>query len=209
MPWVSRRANGSPNFDQPQVAHHLASRSASTAGAGSRARCRRCTGPPAASSRRAHRPCAASCVRAGVAQEVPGRIDEGVHGVGFAPRRARRTAGSVHWYERRRLRQRIAAAVGHQVLRQHHRQLLVRHRHLAAALAVDDAGSGSPSSAGARCPSRAGGTARACARGPVARAPRRSRRPRPGRSRPENSPEFTVHAVLGVGRAATAPARSS
>ena len=42
--------------------------------------------------------------------------------------------------------------------RQHHRQLVVRHRHVAAARRSGSSGSGSPSSAGARCPSRAGGT---------------------------------------------------
>ena len=108
------------------------SRSASTAGAGWRARCRRCTGPPAASSRRAHPPCA--------------RCHPGTHSAGStrtsrrrcpwcrsraAPRR--RTWDSCSLVEGRRLGQRIAAAVRHQVLRQHHRQVLLRHRHLAAA----------------------------------------------------------------------------
>ncbi len=42
--------------------------------------------------------------RAGVAQEVPGRIDEGVHGVGLAARRARRTSGSCTRRTRRSCR---------------------------------------------------------------------------------------------------------
>ncbi len=69
--------------------------------------------------------------KAGEAQEIPGRIHEGVHGVGFAPRigAALRALALV---ERRRLRQRIAAAIRHQVLRQAHRQVLVGHRHIAA-----------------------------------------------------------------------------
>jgi hypothetical protein len=48
-----------------------------------------------------------------------------------------RRAGPPHFgqaavAERRELRERIAAAVRHQVLGQHHRQLFVGHRHFAA-----------------------------------------------------------------------------
>ena len=76
-------------------------------------------------------------VGAGVARVVPGRIDEGVHGVGFAPRRlAAFRAGAIH--EIGALVERIAGAVGHAVLRQHHRQVLVGHRHVAAGRAMDD-----------------------------------------------------------------------
>ena len=68
-------------------------RSARTSGAGSRARRRRCTGRPASSSRRPRGPRALVVVRVEVAQEVPGGVDEGVHRVGLAARRRRRTSG--------------------------------------------------------------------------------------------------------------------
>src|SRR5205823_14358975 len=81
--------------------------------------------------------------RARLAHEVPGRVDEAVHGVGFAPGRpaALRTTALV---ERRAPGERIAAAIGHQVLGQHHRQLLVGHRHRAARAAVDDRNRAAP-----------------------------------------------------------------
>ncbi len=75
-------------------------------------------------------------VRAGEAQEIPGGIDEGVHGVGLAARAlSAARAGAAH--EGLALGQRIARAVGHQVLRQPHRQVGVGNRHLAAALAMN------------------------------------------------------------------------
>ena len=46
--------------------------------------------------------------------------------------------GHLHVEERRRLRERVAGAVRHEVLGQHHRELGVGHRHVAAARAVDD-----------------------------------------------------------------------
>src|SRR4029077_16947405 len=60
-----------------------------------------------------------------------------VHGVGLAARRAAalRAAALV---ERGRLGERVAAAVGAQVLGQHDRQLLIRYRYLPARAAVDD-----------------------------------------------------------------------
>ena len=76
-------------------------------------------------------------VRARVAHVVPRRIDERVHRVGLALRRlAARRARDVD--EVGALAQRIAAAVGHAVLGQHDRQVLLRHRHRAARLAMDD-----------------------------------------------------------------------
>ncbi len=76
-------------------------------------------------------------VRAGVAGEVPGRLDEGVHGVGFAlgwcaAFRARAYVELGHPGQRR------AGAIRHHVFGQHHRQLVFRHRHIATAVAVDD-----------------------------------------------------------------------
>ena len=78
-------------------------------------------------------------VRVEVAQEVPGGVDEGVHRVGLAARRARRSAG------RSVLTQSSAAASGDLALGrvvldvgQHDRQLVLGHRDDAAALAVDD-----------------------------------------------------------------------
>ena len=76
-------------------------------------------------------------LRVAVAHEVPGAVDEGVHRVGLAPRRpAARRAGDVQ--ERGVLVERVAGAVGDQVLGQDDRQVLLGHRHDAAGLAVDD-----------------------------------------------------------------------
>ena len=75
--------------------------------------------------------------RIGEAREVPGRIDEGVHGVGLAPRRAAALrAGDV--LPGRMAVERIARLVEGDVLRQRDRQVLRRHRHDAAFVAVDD-----------------------------------------------------------------------
>ena len=76
-------------------------------------------------------------IRARKAQVIPRRIDEGVHGVRLAPRRlvAFRTFGIE---KRRRFQQWIAAAVGYQIIRQLHRQLIVRYRHRPAGIAVND-----------------------------------------------------------------------
>ena len=76
--------------------------------------------------------------RIGEAREVPGRIDEGVHGVGLAARRPRRNAGRRHASRsdggragcRARRRMTSSGKID--------RQLLRRHRHDAAVLAVDD-----------------------------------------------------------------------
>ncbi len=125
--------------------------------------------------------------------EVPGRVDEGVHRVGLAPRRlAAARAGDM--LPGRMAVERIAGPV--------------EGRRRRAASPADPSpaparrrtsrsgspGSGSPSSAGARCPSRAGGTARLplghrpvaapLALEPVARLlPSRPRRSRPSRKR--------------------------
>ncbi len=90
-------------------------------------------------------------VGAGVAHEVPTRIDEGVHGVGFALGRfAALRAGHVD--ERRALVQRVAAAVGNQVFGQDDRQVFFRHRHRAAVIAVDDGNRRAPVALAAHAP---------------------------------------------------------
>ena len=90
-------------------------------------------GEPVLNPRIEHRPVV---VAARKPQEVPGRIHEGVHGVGFAPRRAAaaRTIGMQKFFV---FEQRVAAAVRHEVLRQQHRQCIVGYRHGAATRAVN------------------------------------------------------------------------
>ncbi len=90
-------------------------------------------------------------LRAGVAGEIPGRLDEGVHGVGFALGRlaAFRAAAFVEF---RHLRQRRTGAVRYHVFRQHHRQLVGRHRDVAASLAVDDRDRAAPVALAADAP---------------------------------------------------------
>ena len=71
-------------------------------------------------------------VVARVTEEIPGRIHEGIHGIGLALRRAA-ALGTLTLRNAAQLVQRIAGAVRHQILGQHHRKLLVGHRHIAAA----------------------------------------------------------------------------
>ena len=75
--------------------------------------------------------------RIGEPGKIPGGIDEGVHRVGFA---ARRTAafrtGDVA--PGRMAVERVAGLVEAHILRQHHRQLGLRHGEHATSLAVDD-----------------------------------------------------------------------
>ena len=142
MPWVSRLVNGSPTPQQAEIAHHL----------GPEARVEEVQdgvldaadvlidGQPVSRALIDHR---AVLVRARVAHVVPRGIDEGVHRVGFAARRAA-APGTLALVERRRPGERVAAAVRHQVLRQHHRKLIVRHRHLAAARAMDERDGATP-----------------------------------------------------------------
>ena len=76
-------------------------------------------------------------LRAGIARVVPGRFHEGIHGVGLAPcgAGALRTGTFVEF---RHLGQRRTGTVRYHILRQLHRQLVVRHRHIAASRAMDD-----------------------------------------------------------------------
>ena len=73
-----------------------------------------------------------------IAHEVPGRIHESVHGVGLAPRGFTAHRADHASVEAFVLVQRVARAVGYAVLRQHHRQVLLRHRHRAVFVTVDD-----------------------------------------------------------------------
>ena len=75
--------------------------------------------------------------RIGEAHEVPGRVDEGVHGVGLAPRRACALRARDVLPGRMAV-ERIARSVEGDVFRQRDRQIFFRHRHDAAFLAVDD-----------------------------------------------------------------------
>ena len=76
-------------------------------------------------------------VGAAIAQEIPGRLDKGVHGVGFAPRRlAAQGTGAVD--KGIQLGQRTAPFPAElHVHGKPHRQILFRDRHHAAAVAVD------------------------------------------------------------------------
>ena len=75
---------------------------------------------------------ASGVVGAGVAQEVPGGLHEGVHGVHFPPGRAV-ADGAGHLIERRQLRQGGAALPGDGDFQgQHHREIACRHRRQAA-----------------------------------------------------------------------------
>ncbi len=74
--------------------------------------------------------------RIGEAREIPGGIDKGIHGVGFALRLAAALrAGNV--LPGRMMVQRVAGPVERHILRQRHRQILVRYRHDAACRAMD------------------------------------------------------------------------
>ena len=83
--------------------------------------------------------------RVAIAHEVPARINEGVHGVGFAPRwfatggaRDTLVASWTRLVKTFVLVQRIARAIGDAVLRQHHRQIFFGHGHRAVFIAMDD-----------------------------------------------------------------------
>ena len=81
--------------------------------------------------------------RRGEAREVPGRVDEGVHRVGLAPRRpAALRAGRLR--PGRMPLQRVARLVEGRVVGQPHRQVLAPLRHDAAGRRSAGSGSGSP-----------------------------------------------------------------
>src|SRR6185312_936544 len=69
------------------------------------------------------------------AREIPGTIDEGVECVGLA-RRLAVALRAAHVLPARMMIERIAGPVEGHILGQHHRQLLVGHRHDAARCAM-------------------------------------------------------------------------
>ena len=76
-------------------------------------------------------------IGAAVAHVVPGGIDERVHRVRLAPR-GLAALRALAREEALVLVQRIAAAIRHEIFGQHDRQVLLRHGHRAAVVAVDD-----------------------------------------------------------------------
>ncbi len=89
--------------------------------------------------------------RIAVAHEVPRRIDERVHRVRLAAR-GLAALGAADVQEAGVLVQRVAGAVRDQVFRQHHRQVLLGHRHHAAVVAVDDGNRRAPVALAAHAP---------------------------------------------------------
>ena len=81
--------------------------------------------------------------RIGEAREIPRRIDKGIHGVGFARglSPALRTSDVLPG---RMMVERVAGLVERHILRQHHRQVLVGHRHHAACRTVDHGNRAAP-----------------------------------------------------------------
>src|SRR5471032_432972 len=94
---------------------------------------------------------AALVVRRGVTGVVPRGLDEGVHGVGFTLGRLA-AFRAVALVELGHARQRRTCAVRHHVFRQDHRQLVFRHRHVTAGLAVDDRDRAAPVALAADAP---------------------------------------------------------
>ena len=75
--------------------------------------------------------------RAGEANEIPRRIGEGVERIGLATGRLA-ALRAIHMLPRRVAIERVPRHIEGHVFGQNHRQLLLRHRHDAADLAVDD-----------------------------------------------------------------------
>ena len=144
----------------------------------------------------------ASIVRIAVAIEIPGRIDERVHGVALAPRVARRTSGHFTFMNDGNVCQRRPALAGDlHIERQHHRQILLRHRHDAALRAMNHRNRRAPVALPRNAPVldaiRDRGFAEAFSLGAAFIMRRAS-----SLGRPENSPEFSttpssVNAALG------------
>ncbi len=82
-------------------------------------------------------------LRAGVAGVVPGAFNEGIHGVGFAlgGGATLRTAALIKFGH---LGQRAAGAIGNHVFGQDYRQLVIRHRYVTTAVAVNDRNRAAP-----------------------------------------------------------------
>ena len=91
-------------------------------------------------------------VRIAIAHEVPRAVHKGVHGVGFASRRL-----AAHRAHHARVKtfvlvQRVAGAIGHAVLRQHHGQVFLGHRHGTMLVAMDDRNRRAPVTLAAHAP---------------------------------------------------------
>src|SRR5207245_828571 len=83
-------------------------------------------------------------LRVAVAIEIPGGIDEGVHGVGLSARRFS-ALRALYIHEFRHARQwRLPLQADVNVVRQEYRQIVFRHRHHATLWAVDHGNGGSP-----------------------------------------------------------------
>ena len=153
MPCVNRRSHRLVVLDQAQVAHHLRpeARVDQVQNRVLHAADVLVDGKPILRDRRIER--RLRILRVGVAIEVPARIDEGVHRVGLALRRpAALGARGVH--KLRHARQRRTALLRNlDLLRQKHRQLIVRHRNQPVAFAVESSESACPNSAAGSRPS--------------------------------------------------------
>ena len=206
MPCVSRLANGSANSTRPEVAHH----------ARPEARIQQVQdGVLDAADVLIHR------------QPVVGaRIDHRrvVVGAGdsagntrtnrrrypwcrFRAARRRRTSGQLHSKKRGVLASGLPLPSGTRSSGSTHRQILVRHRHVAAGGAVDDRDRAAPVALARDAPVAQALLHVLRAQALAARAPRRWHPRPPRKSSPANSPEFTEHAVLAHRRPATARAR--
>src|SRR5258707_2447565 len=73
-----------------------------------------------------------------IAQKIPRRIHKSVHGVGFAARRTVALGTSDFGKELAFGERRTAFAGKWNVFREQYRQLTLRHRHRAAAIAIDN-----------------------------------------------------------------------
>ena len=87
-----------------------------------------------------------------IAHEVPGRVHEGVHGVGLTAGRLAAAGADYASMEGFALDQRIARAIGYQVFGQHYGQVFFRHGLGAAVCAVDDGDRRAPVALAAHTP---------------------------------------------------------
>src|SRR5690625_3721001 len=82
-------------------------------------------------------------VGAGVAHEIPGGINKGIHGVGFSLR-ILAAFGALAVQKILILRQGVATAIRNEVFWQKYRQILLGHRHRTAFWTMDDWYGGTP-----------------------------------------------------------------
>ncbi len=92
-----------------------------------------------------HRVAAESLVRVhrAIAREIPRRFEKGIKGIGFPARRLA-AARAIHLQPGRVAVERVAGGAEFHVFRQHHRQIVGRHRNHAAILAMDDGDGAAP-----------------------------------------------------------------